>query len=78
MSSVKIELNTANIGALLKSNEMQNLLQNEANRIQSSLGSQYSTDTKLMSTRVIASVYTTDKDAIEDNLNNDSMIKAMK
>lgn len=73
----EIELVDAGIVELMKSPEISQLVQAEASRVKSSCGSAYQTDTHEMPTRIIASVYTTDRDAIKDNLKNNTLLKAV-
>lgn len=77
-NKVKVVLNTAAVGSLLKGQEMSDLLAGVTGRIQQALGPEYETDVKLMGTRVISSVYTEDKKALKDNLENNTMLKAVQ
>lgn len=78
MGKVKVVLNGAGVRALLKSAEMEKCIADQANAIQGRCGSGYATDTKQMGTRVIASVYTDDSKAYKDNLDNNTLLRAMK
>lgn len=71
---VKIELNTKNIGALLKSEDTAKMLQKAAE--QRAQG--WETDTKKMSTRYIASIYTTDRDKAREEIDNHRLVGGLK
>ena len=77
MSKLKVELNTAAISALLKSSEVADTCENEAKKIAKRLGDKFKTDRYIGRNRVNASVYTTDLDAIEDNLKHNTILKSM-
>ena len=68
------------IGALLKGSEVQDMLQTAADEIKNRAGDGYTAGTKTMGTRVIASVATEDEnyDAMRDNLENNTLLKALK
>lgn len=74
---IKIELNSAGIGELLKSSEIGKVLHDCAEDVKKYCGESYETDTKIMPTRMIASVYTDDAEAIIDNLENNTLLKAV-
>lgn len=73
----KIVLNHAGIQALLKSDEVQAFILEQASGIGSRCGAGYETDVYMAPSRVISSVYTTDKKAIQDNLENNTLLKAV-
>ena len=77
MGKVKVELNNKGIHELLKSQEVEDACQAEAQKIAARCGSGYATDTKDMPTRQIASVFTTTKEALKDNYDNNTLLKAM-
>ena len=74
----RVECSYANIGKLLKSSELRDGMQNIANRIATNTEGNYETDIKYMRTRVVCSVYTTDRGTIQDNLNNNTLLKGLK
>lgn len=78
MSKVKIALNSAGVRELLKSPELEGVLQEHAQRIAASCGDGYASDSKQMPGRVIASVYTDTDAAIRDNLKNNTILRALK
>lgn len=77
MAKVQLEVNYKNVGILLKSEDMSSLLERAASIIVNNAGEGYSHDTKIMSTRVIASVYTDNKRAMRDCLENNTLLKAV-
>ena len=76
MSKLKIELDSAGIQALLKSQEIVDVLQSQADNIRAQLGNQYQTSQHVGKTRANVSVYTEDPDAIQDNAANNTMLQA--
>ena len=77
MSKLEIQLDSAGIQALLKSQEIVDVLQSQADNIRAQLGDQYKTSQHIGKTRANVSVYTEDPDAIRDNLQNNTLLKAM-
>lgn len=77
-NSVRIELNSAGVRELLKSSEMQNIVKSKADEIQSRCGTGYVTDTYNAGTRVIASVATSDYESMQDQYENNTLLKALK
>ena len=75
--SLKIELNSAGIQALLKSQEIMETLQEQADSIRAQLGDQYQTSQHTGKTRANVSIYTEDPDALRDNAKNNTMLKSM-
>lgn len=75
--SLKIKLDSAGIQALLKSQEIVDALQSQADNIRAQLGDQYQTSQHIGKTRANVSVYTEDPDALQDNAANNTMLKAM-
>ena len=77
MAKMTIKLNSDGVRELLRSDEVKGFISEKANEISGRCGEGYATDTKLMSTRVIASVYTEDPKAMKDNLDNNTLLRAM-
>lgn len=75
MANVRIEVDYNAVGRLLKSDDVANALSKITSDIAARVGDEYQTDTKVMGTRVIASVYTEDKAALQDNLDNNTLLK---
>ena len=74
---IKVELNHTAVGELLKSSEMQELVKSYADEIAKRAGEGYASDTYNAGSRVIASAYTETEEAMEDNLENNTLLKAM-
>lgn len=71
---MEIELNTSEIGKLLKSEDVKKMLDSYADDIKSKAGTEYSSDSKLMSTRYVASVYT---EASADEIENLTLLRCL-
>ena len=74
---IKIELNSGGIGELLKSSEVDAFLQETASGVRQSCGAGYETDSYHAGSRVIASVFTANSKAAKDNLQNNTLLKAV-
>ena len=74
---IKVELNHEAVGEMLKSSEMQELIKSYADEIAKRAGDGYASDTYNAGSRVIASAYTETEEAMEDNLENNTLLKAM-
>ena len=77
MSKVEIELNSAGIQELLKSAEIQGYCEELARGVASRAGDGYEVDTMVGKTRVNASVYAATKEANKENLENNTLLKAL-
>ena len=77
MSKVKIELNYAGVGKLLHSQEVEDEVKRLANQTAAKAGDGYATDVYQAGTRVIASVYTETTEAMKDNQENNTLLKAV-
>lgn len=78
MSKPKIVLNQEGIRELLKSSEMQSVCGGYANEIAAKLGSGYETDIYVGRTRCNASVATRNQEASEENMKNNTILKALR
>ena len=74
---IKVELNHEAVGELLKSSEMQELVKSYADEIAKRAGEGYASDTYNAGSRVIASAYTETEEAMEDNLENNTLLMAV-
>ena len=74
----EIVLNSAGVREMLKSPEMQALLLERANEIAARAGEGYTTDVFAGKTRANASVFANTPEAIRDNLDNDTLLKALR
>lgn len=77
MPKTKIVLNSAGVRALLKSPEMQSFLSERAQAISDRAGDGYETDVFVGKTRANASVFASDAKAAKDNLENNTLLKAL-
>ena len=78
MAKFKFELNRDGVKALLKSQEMQDVLSSYAEEVQGRAGGGYEHDTYMAGTRVIASVFTEDAKSFQDNLENNTLLRSLK
>lgn len=70
MAKVKIELNKKGVGELLKSKDMQQVLE----KLAEEKSGGWETDTKMMGTRVIASIYSVDRDKVSEELDSHRIV----
>lgn len=75
MSEVKIELNSAGIREMLRSEEMGAVLAEKASEIAARCGTGYEYDTHMTPGRVIASVFTATPEALKDNSANNTILR---
>lgn len=79
MANVKFKLNKKGVRQLLQSQEMLNVVTEYANGIQQRAGDGYEVSTYAPGkTRVNASVHATTRKAIKDNLENNTLLKAVR
>jgi len=76
-NEVIVEINGAGLQSLMHSMEMEAICKGHAERVRGRCGEGYATDTYHAQTRVIASVYTEDDKAMKDNLENNTILKAV-
>lgn len=77
MDKVKIELNSSGIRQLLKSEEMGQMLKQQAEQVRVRCGSGYSTDLYQASSRVIAGVFAETAEAAKQNSRENTLLKAL-
>ena len=77
MSKVEIKLNSANIRAILRSADMQSMLEAKAAEIAARAGEGYEYQTHDSGQRIIANVYAATDEARKDNLENNTLLKAL-
>lgn len=73
----KLELNKAGVGALLRSAEIVAATQEMAQAVRQRCGAGYETDTHNAGQRMICSVYTATDEAAQDNLDNNTLLRAI-
>lgn len=77
MSNYRIEINYAGVGELLHSQEIADAVKEAADQVAQKAGEGYATDVYQAGTRVIASVYTETEEAMKDNMDNNTLLKAV-
>lgn len=77
MSKVKIKLNSAGVRAVLKSEGMMSILEGEANRRASQLGSGYGVSTYVGRNRCNAEIRAETYEAKRDNLKHNTLLRAL-
>lgn len=77
MGKLEIDLNSNGIRELLRSVEIQAELQRQAEKFREKLGDKFETDVYVGQGRANASVFTTDPEAIRENEQTNSILKAM-
>lgn len=78
MSKFEFKLNKAGVKELLKSPEMQGILNEKASSIRSRCGDGYSNDVRAGKNRAVAMVKADTPDARNDNAENNTILKAVK
>ncbi len=78
MSKMTFKLNRAGVRALMKSEEMQTILKDIADNALNSLGEGYKSDLRVGKNRANAMVYADTYQAKKDNLENNSILKAVR
>lgn len=77
-SKVRIELNSKNINAFLRSAQMKEMISERAADIASRCGSGYEYRIHDSGQRIIANVYPATDEARQDNLDNNTVLKALR
>ena len=78
MSNNKFKLNYAGVGQLLKSEEMQNMLADEASAVRKRAGEGYEQDVYVGKNRANAMVSASTYQAKRDNMKNNTLLKAVR
>ena len=78
MSKVKVVLNREGVKNLLQSREMQDYLANEANKVRNRLGEGYAQDSYVGKNRANAMVWAETYQAKKENLESNTILKALK
>ena len=76
-NNVRIELNTKGVGELLKSKEMEALVEEKAQAVAGRAEGDYNVNTVRAQTRVIATVEAADYSTRRQNLKNNTLLKAL-
>ena len=78
MSKMQFKLNRKGVADLMKSEEMQTILKDIADNALNSLGEGYKSDARVGKNRANAMVYAETYQAKKDNLENNSILKAVR
>lgn len=78
MAKFRFELNRAGVRELLKSQEMMNLCKSYADGIRERAGEGFEADTYVGTNRVNAMVYPATHEAAKDNMENNTLLKAVR
>ncbi|WP_427814290.1 hypothetical protein ACQKTA_04175 [Enterococcus sp. 22-H-5-01] len=78
MAKNKFKMNYAGVGQLLKSAEMQNILEEKATSIRNRAGEGYKQDIYVGKNRANAMIYADSYQAKRDNLKNNTLLKAVR
>lgn len=78
MSKVNVELISSGLIELMKSPEMQEILQEKANEVVSRCGGVYETDIYVGKTRANSSIVTHDSATYHRNLRDNELLKALR
>lgn len=74
---IKIVLDQDGVGALLKGQEVEEMVQRFGKEVAQRAGTDYEARTHVTSQRQICNVYATTKEARQDNLENNTLLKAL-
>lgn len=78
MANLKIKLNHSGVKELLRSNEMMAVCKEHADKALNKLGDGYEVTTHTGATRVNASIIATSYNARRENMENNSILKALR
>ena len=76
--SIEVVLNSAGIQQMLKSEEMQSVLQEHVNRIQANCGPEYEGNVKVGGKRAYGRVETATEHAYYSNMHRNTLLKGLK
>lgn len=78
MSNFRFELNYGGVRNLLKSDSMKDMLTEKAEEIQSRCGEGYGSHVMYRQTRLVGAVFTDTPEALKDNFENNTLLKAVR
>ena len=78
MAKMKFKLNRSGVAALMKSNQMQGVLEEKATGVRNRAGEGYKQDIYVGKTRANAMVYADTYQAKRDNMKNNTLLKAVR
>lgn len=77
MTKVRVELNDKGVQALLKSTEMQQILDTFGRQKAMQAGDGYSSETHVFTKRAVCNVFPDTKEAAHDNYENNTLLKVI-
>ena len=78
MAKMKFKLNRSGVASLMKSSEMQGVLEEKAAGVRNRAGEGYKQDIYVGKTRANAMVYADTYQAKKDNMKNNTLLKAVR
>ena len=78
MAKMKFKLNRSGVAALMKSNQMQGVLEEKATGVRNRAGEGYKQDIYVGKTRANAMVYADTYQAKKDNMKNNTLLKGVR
>lgn len=78
MAKVKVKVNVPAVKAMMRSKEMQSIINGRASQIQAGLGAGYEVESYVAKTRCVALVGTGSEESKKENMENNTILKAMK
>lgn len=78
MAKMKFKLNRSGVASLMKSNQMQGVLEEKATGVRNRAGEGYKQDIFVGKTRANAMVYADTYQAKKDNMKNNTLLKAVR
>lgn len=78
MAKMKFKLNRSGVASLMKSNQMQDVLEEKATGVRNRAGEGYKQDIYVGKTRANAMVYADTYQAKKDNMKNITLLKAVR
>lgn len=78
MSKVKVKLIKSGVGELLRSEEVQNFVNDEARAVTIRAGDGYDAESHFTGQRHIVNIFATNKKAMLDNLKNNTLLRALQ
>ncbi|MFS1069246.1 hypothetical protein [Enterococcus casseliflavus] len=78
MAKMKFKLNRSGVASLMKSNQMQDVLEEKATGVRNRAGEGYKQDIYVGKTRANAMVYADTYQAKKDNMKNNTLLKAVR
>ena len=77
MAKVRIELNRAGVREMMRSAEMQGVLEEVASPVMTRLGAGYGQDSRVGKNRCNVSIHADSEEAKRDNMENNTLLKAV-